>query len=221
MKTVVLLSGGLDSTTLLYLLKKEYTEVKAVTINYGQRHNKEILAAGKTCLELRVDWILLNFNDLKKVMRGSALTDNIEVPEGSYNSMTMIQTVVPNRNMIFLSIAAAYALSSKYDAIAYAAHSGDHTIYPDCREPFFKSCEQTINIGNAWNKPVKILAPFVNLSKADILKVGVTLGVDYSKTWTCYKGDLKPCSKCGACIERAEAFKGVGITDPLLKEVIV
>lgn len=220
MKIITLLSGGLDSTTLLYLLKKDH-EVKALTINYNQRHNKEILMAGKTCQKLGIDWLLLEIGNIKKILKGSALTDNIKVPEGRYNSMNMIQTVVPNRNMIFLSLAAAYALSLKYDAIAYAAHAGDHTIYPDCRESFFKSCEATINIGNAWNKPIKILVPFANMSKTDVLKIGVSLGVDYNLTWTCYVGLKEPCGKCGACNERAEAFQEVGVEDPLLKEVKV
>lgn len=215
MKAIVLLSGGMDSTTLLYLMK-EQCEVKALTINYNQRHSKEILAAGKTCNKLGIEWLLLNLSDLKKVMKGSALTDDIEVPKGRYDSTTMIQTVVSNRNMIFLSIAAACALSLKYDIVAYAAHRGDHVIYPDCREPFFKSCEATINIGNTWNKPIAIQVPFAHYSKTDILKTGVMLGVDYSLTWTCYVGDLKPCGKCGACIEREEAFKEVGMEDPLL-----
>lgn len=220
MKIITLLSGGLDSTTLLYLMKRSAEEVKALTINYGQRHNREIIKAGQTCKKLGVDWILLNLNDLRKVMSSSALINtDIKVPEGSYTELTMKQTIVPNRNMIFLSIAAAWALSLNYDGIAYAAHTGDHTIYPDCREAFFTLCEQTINVGNAWNKPIRIYAPFSYLSKADILRIGVALNVDYSLTQTCYKGDITPCGKCGACIERKEAFDAVGAVDPLIKEI--
>lgn len=214
MKVIILLSGGMDSTTLLYLMKETENEVKALTINYSQRHNKEILAAGKTCAGLGIPWIMLNLNDLKYVMKGSSLTDNIPVPEGRYDEEAMKQTVVPNRNMIFLSIAAAWSISLGYNAIAYAAHTGDHAIYPDCREEFFRSCETTINEGN-WGDSIALLAPFISYNKTDILRLGQVLNVDYSLTWTCYKGDLMPCGKCGSCIERAEAFKKAGIIDPL------
>ncbi len=219
MKAIVLLSGGMDSTTLLYKVKRQCDDVKALTIEYGQRHNKEVLAAGKTCQKLKVDWLLLSLHDLKKVMKGSALTDPaVQVPEGKYDEPVMKQTVVSNRNMILLSIAGAYAISLGYDLISYAAHTGDHAIYPDCRPEFFKACELTINIGN-WGKSLKIYVPFAFLDKTQILREGIQLGVDYLLTWTCYKGDLQPCGKCGACVERAEAFTKVGIPDPLLKEV--
>jgi len=221
MKAVVLLSGGLDSTTLLYLLKGQCDEVKALTIVYGQKHVREVIAAGQTCKKLGVEWLLLNFTDLKKVVGESALVSkNAEVPEGSYTDETMKQTVVPNRNMILLSVAAAWASTLKFDIIAYAAHAGDHTIYPDCRKPFFTSAETTINIGNWLDKPMKVLVPFSDMPKTDILKLGISIGADYSLTWTCYKGDLRPCGKCGACVERAEAFRVAGFKDPLLEEVI-
>ena len=218
MKIIQLLSGGLDSTTLLYKLLNEGHDVHALSIIYGQRHEREMIAAGETCAKLNVPWLMLNLDDLKTVMQGSSLTDEIDVPLGHYAEESMKQTVVPNRNMIFLSIAAAYAISLKSDGIAYAAHAGDHAIYPDCRQPFINSLAHTLSVANMWNKPLIVLAPFINMSKIQILKEGLLLDVDYSRTWTCYNGGSKPCMQCGACVERIEAFLLNNTEDPLLKE---
>ena len=218
MKIIQLLSGGLDSTTLLYKLLNEGHDVHALSIIYGQRHEREMIAAGETCAKLNVPWLMLNLDDLKTVMQGSSLTDEIDVPLGHYAEESMKQTVVPNRNMIFLSIAAAYAISLQADGIAYAAHAGDHAIYPDCRQPFINSLAHTLSVANMWNKPLIVLAPFINMSKIQILKEGLLLDVDYSRTWTCYNGGSKPCMQCGACVERIEAFLLNNTEDPLLKE---
>lgn len=217
-KVVLILSGGVDSTTLLYLLVKKGFEVKTISFDYGQKHKKELKMARKTCSKLNIENKIINLRNLAPILK-SALTDKKEkIPEGHYEDKVMKQTVVPNRNMIMLSIAMAYAISLKYNYIAYAAHSGDHTIYPDCRPVFVDRISKLAEVIDY--KPIRILTPFVNKTKTDIIKIGKKLGIDYSITWSCYCGGKKPCLKCGTCIERIEAFKNNNIRDPLISEKI-
>jgi len=197
-KGVLILSGGMDSTTLLYyLLKKRNLDVYALSFNYGQRHSKELEMARKTCEILEVPHKIVDLSSIRELLKGSALIDVIDVPEGHYEEENMKLTVVPNRNMIMLSLAIAYAISIKALVVYYAAHGGDHAIYPDCR-PEFVAAMRTVAEQCDWYS-VTVEAPFLFYDKGDIAILGRELGVDYSLTWTCYKGGKVPCGKCGAC----------------------
>lgn len=214
MKTVLVLSGGLDSTTLLYQLISEGKEVEAISFNYGQRHKKELQFAEQTCDKLGIKHHIVEMQFMKELLSNSALTGDIEVPEGHYESENMKLTVVPNRNMIMASIAIGYAVNIDADEVALGVHAGDHAIYPDCRPEFIDALDNIAQIANF--KAISIYAPFLNIDKADIVKIGKELNVDYSLSWTCYKGKEKPCGKCGSCQERAYAFEKNNIKDPLL-----
>lgn len=214
MESVVIVSGGMDSTTLLYKIVKEGEEAYALSFNYGQRHKKELEMVKKICEKLRVPYKIIDITSINELLKGSALTDNIDVPEGYYEDENMKITVVPNRNMIMLSLAIGYAVSIGAKKVYYAAHSGDHAIYPDCRPRFVEKMNEVSKIANY--QPVEVVAPFLHMDKGDIVKLGKELGVDYSLTWTCYKGGEKACGKCGACMERLEAFEKAGLKDPIM-----
>jgi 7-cyano-7-deazaguanine synthase len=213
MKTICVLSGGMDSTTLLYKLLSEKKEVEALSFNYGQRHKKELESAKATCQKLGVPHKVIDLSFLRELVSNSALTSDIEVPEGHYADETMKLTVVPNRNMIMASIAIGYAVNKDFDEVALGVHAGDHAIYPDCRPEFIGALNEIAQIANF--KPIEIYTPFLEIDKGDIAKIGKKLGVDYSLTWTCYKGLDKPCGKCGACQERKEAFEKAKSIDPV------
>ena len=213
MKSLVVHSGGMDSTVLLYQLLQAGDEVKALSINYGQRHSRELEAASALCAELGVEHRVADLSGLSDLLAGSALTSSdIEVPEGHYAEDNMKATVVPNRNMILLSVAAGWAISSKYDRIAYAAHSGDHAIYPDCRNEFAEALDGAIRLAD-WHE-VSLYRPFVDMTKADIVSLGAKFEVPFEKTWSCYKGQDLHCGRCGTCVERREAFYLAGVDDP-------
>lgn len=213
MKAVVLFSGGLDSTVLVHHLLQEKADLKLLSIDYGQRHHKEIISSTQIAESLGVPHFLLSLPSLGQLLGGSALTDQeISLPEGHYAEESMKATVVPNRNMILLSLAAGHAISLKYDTVAYAAHAGDHTIYPDCRPEFADSMARALTLAD-WSS-INLLRPFVHWSKADLVRHGKKLGVPFEKTWSCYAGGDVHCGKCGTCVERKEAFKLVGLSDP-------
>jgi len=214
MKTVIVLSGGMDSTTLLYELLKEGKEVKAISFNYGQRHSRELGQAAETCQKLGVEHRIVEMAFMREIVSKSALTSDIAVPHGHYEHESMKLTVVPNRNMIMASIAIGWAVNLDYDEVALGVHAGDHAIYPDCRPEFVSALHQIAQVANF--KPISIYAPFLHIDKGDIAIVGARNGTDYSLTHTCYEGREVPCGKCGACQERAQAFEKAGIQDPLL-----
>ena len=149
----------------------------------------------------------------RKSTPSSLNRDSWEVPEGHYTEESMKQTVVPNRNMIFLSVAAARAIAGGVQHLFYAAHAGDHAIYPDCRPVFVSAMETALHLCD-W-QDITLHAPYLHLSKADIVKIGINLGVDYSLTWTCYRGEALACGRCGSCTERLEAFREAGVEDPV------
>ncbi|MBI4708105.1 MAG: 7-cyano-7-deazaguanine synthase QueC [Candidatus Omnitrophica bacterium] len=215
-KAVIILSGGMDSTTLLYDILNQGYEVYALSINYNQRHSKELEFARKTCKKLNIPHKIIDLIQAgKELLYRSALTsEDTQVPEGNYKEENMKLTVVPNRNMIFLSLAVGYAISLRAKKVFYGAHAGDHAVYPDCRKEFVEAMKRAISLAD-W-EPVELEAPYLDLDKGDIVKKGAQLGVDYSLTWTCYKGQDKACGKCGACNERLEAFKKAGIPDPII-----
>lgn len=213
MKIVTVISGGMDSITMLHKLHHEGHEIKAISFNYGQRHSKELEMAKVNCKDLNIEHRVIDITFLQNLIHKSALTGDIDVPEGHYEDDNMKLTVVPNRNMILASLAIGFAVNEEYDAIALGVHSGDHAIYPDCRPEFIQSLDNVSQIANY--KPIKVLAPFINANKTEIIRQGLEIGVDYAKTWTCYKGLEKACGRCGSCQERFEAFKNNGVEDPL------
>ena len=213
MKSIVVHSGGLDSTVLLYQLVAQGDEVKALSIDYGQRHAKEISCARILAGELGIAHRVADLSSLGELLEGSALTSTeIEVPEGHYEEDNMKATVVPNRNMILLAVSAGWAISSLFDRVAYAAHSGDHAIYPDCRNEFADALDSAIQLAD-WRK-VSLYRPFVDLTKVDIVRLGDKLKVPFDRTWSCYKGAALHCGRCGTCVERREAFHLAEVADP-------
>ena len=187
MKTILVHSGGMDSTVLLYHLLDAGVEVKALSIDYGQRHKKELVLAKSVCEKLGVEHRIADLTALTPLLAGSSLTsDDIEVPDGHYAEENMKVTVVPNRNMILLAVATGWAVSTKSDTVSYAAHSGDHAIYPDCREEFAAGINSVMQLAD-WHV-VKLDRPFVAMTKADVAKRGAELGVPFEETWSCYKG---------------------------------
>lgn len=212
-KTILIYSGGLDSTVLLYDLVKTASEVKAISFDYGQRHKKELEYAALNAKRLEIEHRVVDLSSLIPLFGGSSLTDSsIEVPDGHYTEETMKSTVVPNRNLILISIAAAWAMSQQFDSVSYGAHAGDHTIYPDCREEFALAVGQVLALAD-WH-PILLHRPYVKKTKADICLRGSKLGVDFSATWSCYKGGVYHCGSCGTCVERKEAFQLAGVDDP-------
>lgn len=217
MEIIVILSGGLDSVTALYELRKQHTVIEAVTFDYGQRHSKEIASAQKICELLRLSHRVIDIRNLRDLLSGSSLTDSsIATPHGHYREETMKQTIVPNRNAIMLNIAAGYAISKGIQAIGIGVHAGDHYIYPDCRPEFIKAQEQTLRLGN--EREFHLVAPFLQRNKEAIVKRGSELQVPFEMTWTCYEGSDHPCSRCGSCVERIEAFEKNGLRDPLYSQ---
>lgn len=213
-KAVIIASGGMDSTTLLYDILKQGYEVCALSVDYGQRHSKELEFIKKTCKKLKVPHKVIDLSSVGKgLLFASSLTSKkIPVPEGDYKEESMKLTVVPNRNMILLSLAVGYAISVGAGKVFYGAHAGDHSIYPDCRPEFIEAMKAAIRLSD-WKK-IELEAPYAGMDKGDIAIKGKALGVDYSLTWTCYKGGKKACGKCGSCRERLEAFRKAGIADP-------
>lgn len=218
-KVVVIYSGGMDSYTVLHKAIQAGHEVYALSFNYGQRHVRELECARQVCQELGINHKIVDISAINQILAGSSLTDNIEVPEGHYAADNMKSTVVPNRNMILLSLAVGYAVSLNAQAVYYGAHSGDHFIYPDCRPEFVQKMHDVCQIANY--EPIAIISPYLHESKIEILRDGLAMGLDYSKTWTCYNGRAKACGKCGSCQERLEAFTLNQATDPLQYESLV
>jgi len=213
MRIVLIYSGGLDSTVLLYKLRAEVHEVLTLSVDYGQRHRHEVDQASLICKMLGVEHQVADLSALRPLLGGSSQTDDFAVPHGHYAEESMKLTIVPNRNMLMLAVAGAWAISRKADSIAYAAHAGDHAIYPDCREEFVAALDTALGLADWY--AVKIIRPFVKLSKADIVLMGVALRVPFGMTYSCYEGvPGVHCGECGICVERREAFEVAGVDDP-------
>jgi len=212
-KVVVIYSGGMDSFTVLNRAIQDGKEVFALSFDYGQRHVKELKYAAKVCKGLNVAHKVIDISAINQLLAGSSLTDDIDIPEGHYEAENMKSTIVPNRNMILLSLAVGYAVSVEASQVYYGAHSGDHAIYPDCRPEFVMKMNDVCQIANY--EAVEIFSPYLNVNKTAILTDGIAMGLDYSNTWTCYNGREKACGKCGACQERLEAFADNNIIDPV------
>ena len=208
--SVIVVSGGMDSITLLYDKKEEIA--LAVTFDYGSKHNaREIAWAKVHCGRLGIRHIVIKLDFMQKYFTSSLLEGGDEIPEGHYADENMKSTVVPFRNGIMLSVAAGIAESNGLKKILIANHGGDHTIYPDCRPEFIGAMDRAI--ANGTYEDVRIDAPYTNITKADIAKKGKRLGIDYSETWSCDTGGERHCGKCGTCIERKEAMALAGIDD--------
>ena len=215
-KVVVIFSGGMDSFTVLNKAHREGLDIYALSFDYGQRHKKELDYAARACDALGVHHKIVDISAINQLVGGSSLTSDIDIPEGHYEEESMKSTVVPNRNMILLSLAVGYAVSLGASKVYYGAHSGDHAIYPDCRPEFVEKMNDVCAIANY--ESIEIVTPYLKQSKIEILTDGLNMGLDYAMTWTCYNGREKACGKCGACQERLEAFKLNGATDPLTYE---
>ena len=217
-KAVVIYSGGMDSFTVLHKVILSGYDTYALTFNYGQRHDKEIEYAKRVCFDLDIVHQIVDLTAISQLISGSSLTrdSEMDVPEGHYAEQNMRSTVVPNRNMILISLATAYAVSIGATKVFYGAHSGDHAIYPDCRPEFVDKIKEVTKIANYV--PIEVLSPYLHLSKIEIIADGLKMGLDYSKTWTCYNGREKACGKCGSCVERLQAFELNNMQDPLIYE---
>lgn len=212
-KAIILLSGGLDSTVALYWARQHHEVVGAVSFNYGSKHNdKEITLAIWHCGQMGIPHDTVSLPFVNDLFESDLLKSGGEIPEGHYADENMKRTVVPFRNGIMLAIACGIAESRKVDALVIAAHSGDHAIYPDCREPFMKAIGDAMREGTYAR--TELLRPFIDMDKTSITKLGHELGVDLGKTWSCYKGEDLQCGVCGTCVERREAFILAGIEDP-------
>jgi 7-cyano-7-deazaguanine synthase len=214
MRTIVICSGGLDSVTLAHKVAVEHELAGLVSFDYGQRHRKEVDFAAACAKRLGVPHEIIDIREIGKHLSGSALTDEIAVPDGHYAEETMKITVVPNRNAIMLAIAFGVAAAWKADAVATAVHGGDHFIYPDCRPGFIDAFQQMQNAALEGYADVKLYAPYVNVSKADIVSDGAKNNTPFADTWSCYKGGMRHCGRCGTCVERREAFHLADVTDP-------
>ena len=215
-KAIAIVSGGLDSVTLAYLLHAEGHTLHLLSFDYGQRHKKE-LAFAETCAKvLEAEFDVVDLSSITRFLKGSALTDNIPIPEGHYAAQNMAITVVPNRNAIMLSVAYAVAVAEQAKLVAFGAHSGDHFIYPDCRPGFITTFDtmQRMAVEGFGEPNLRLEAPFMHMSKHQIVKLGTSLGVPYADTWSCYKGDAKHCGRCGTCVERKHAFRDACVVDP-------
>lgn len=210
-KSLIILSGGMDSVTLLYDKAQEIA--LAVTFDYGSNHNKrEAECAAYHCKKLGIEHIVIPLDFIHQHFKSSLLEGADAVPEGHYAAENMKSTVVPFRNGIMLSIACGLAESRGLKRVCIANHFGDHAIYPDCRSNFIAHMNAAMERGTYQR--ITVDAPYTGMTKTDIAKIGKTLGIDYSKTYSCYKGGEKHCGKCGTCVERKEAFREAGIDDP-------
>ena len=214
MKTIVVCSGGLDSVSLAYRTAAEGSLLGLLSFDYGQRHKKELDFAANCAARLGVWHEIIDISGIGRHLTGSALTDDIAVPDGHYAEETMKSTIVPNRNAIMLAIAFGVAAARKADAVAVAVHGGDHFIYPDCRPGFIDSFQRMQTEALDGYAEVTLLAPYVTISKADIVTDGVRHGTPFAETWSCYKGGERHCGRCGTCVERREAFALAGVDDP-------
>ncbi len=213
MKVVVLCSGGMDSVTALYWAGRAHEVVTAVSFDYGSKHNRrEIPFAAEHAAALKVPHQVIGLDFMNRFFASALLQSGGVIPDGHYEAATMRQTVVPFRNGVMLAVAAGLAESRGAAGLVIAAHAGDHVIYPDCREEFMRAMGAAMRAGTYAG--LELLRPFIAMNKAQIAQEGARLGVDYGRTWSCYKGGEVHCGQCGTCVERREAFLLAGLPDP-------
>ena len=216
MKTLVICSGGLDSVSLAHVVAETRTLTRLVSFDYGQRHVKEVAFAAAAARRLGVPHHLIDMRGIGAGLTGSALTDDVDVPDGHYAEETMRVTVVPNRNAIMLATAFGIAAARGDEAVATAVHGGDHFIYPDCRPGFVDAFQAMQDAALDGYATVELFTPFVRRTKADIVTDGAAHGTPFAETWSCYKGGEVHCGRCGTCVERREAFDLAGVPDPTI-----
>jgi len=210
-KALIILSGGMDSVTLLHEYKENIA--MAVTFDYGSNHNqREIPLAKLHCERLGIKHIVIPLDFMHQYFKSSLLQGADAIPEGHYADENMKSTVVPFRNGIMLAIACGIAESNGLTEVMIANHAGDHAIYPDCRATFIESMSEAMAYGTYEH--IKVVAPYTGITKGQIAEHGKELGLNYAETWSCYKGGEKHCGKCGTCVERKEALEYAGIEDP-------
>lgn len=213
--SAIIVSGGMDSITMLYDFKDSIA--LGISFDYGSNHNaKEIPLAKMHCERLGIKHITIPLDFMPQYFKSSLLEGSDAIPEGHYEEENMKSTVVPFRNGIMLAIAVGVAESNGLKKIFIANHGGDHTIYPDCRPEFIEAFGKASSAGTF--EGLTIEAPYTNITKADIAKIGKELGIDYAETWSCYKGGEIHCGKCGTCVERKEALFLAGIDDKTIYE---
>lgn len=213
MKTLVLLSGGMDSVTAFYHAREMAEVVGAVSFDYGSKHNaRELPFAAWHAERAGVPHQVIPLDFIEQHFASDLLRGGGEIPDGHYAEASMQRTVVPFRNGIMLAIACGLAESMGAGAVTIAAHSGDHAIYPDCREPFMQAMAEAMRDGTYAR--IRLERPFIAMDKAAIARRGAELGVDFATTWSCYKGGEKHCGTCGTCVERREAMQLAGLADP-------
>ena len=219
-KTIVVCSGGLDSITLTHKIAQDESRelLGLVSFDYGQRHKKELEFAALAAQDLGAFHEIIDISGVGAVLTGSALTDDVEVPDGHYAEESMKLTIVPNRNAIMLTIAYGVAASKGADEVATAVHGGDHFIYPDCRPVFIEAFAKMQDRALEDYAQVALYTPYLNKTKTDIAAEAGVLGVPIAGTWSCYKGGDIHCGRCGTCVERREAFALAGVDDPTVYE---
>ena len=207
----IIYSGGLDSTTLLY--EMQHRIALAITFDYGSNHaGREMACAKENCRRLGIEHIVVELDFFRRYIRSSLTSGSDAIPEGTYDDDNMRSTVVPFRNGIMLSIACGIAEDRGLESVFIANHGGDHAIYPDCRMGFIEAMDAAMRAGTYMG--VRLEAPYTDISKADIVKRGAAIGVDFAHTYSCYKGGEHHCGRCGTCRERKEAFAMAGVPDP-------
>ena len=214
-RVVVLVSGGMDSVSALYEAKNQHSVLAGLSFNYGSKHNhREIPWAALHCRKLGVPHQVIELDFVSRLFKSDLLQSGGTIPDGHYQEQKMKKTVVPFRNGIMLAIAGGFAESIGAESLVIAAHSGDHAIYPDCREEFMQAMSEALRLGTYAS--INILRPFINMSKGQIARRGHDLGIDFAQTWSCYKGGRIHCGTCGTCVERREAFSVAMLPDPTI-----
>ena len=216
---VVALSGGLDSTTLLARYADRGYRLLAVSVDYGQRHARELHAARAVAVYFAAEHLVVDLRAVGQLLSGSALTDPaVEVPSGHYEWDSMRATVVPNRNAIIANVLVGIGVARRAELVALGMHAGDHAVYPDCRPAFLTALQQLVAVANDGYDPPRVEAPFISTTKADIVRLGARLGAPLQLTWSCYRGGNRHCGICGTCYERREAFTLADVPDPTTYE---
>ena len=206
----IIVSGGMDSITLLYEMRQRIA--LAISFDYGSNHNhREIPFAQEHCAKLGIEHVVIDMRFLGKHLKSALLEGDEAIPDGKYNGDNMSATVVPFRNGIMLAVAAGMAESRGLNTVMMANHGGHHTIYADCRPEFVEAFDKAVNTGT--DVGMHLLAPYTNITKADIAARGKAMGIDYSRTWSCYRGGEHHCGRCATCLERREALRAAGVTD--------
>jgi 7-cyano-7-deazaguanine synthase len=214
-KVVVLLSGGLDSVTAFQEALRQHEVLAGISFDYGAKHHaRELPMAAWHCAQAGIPHRIAPLAFVAEEFQSDLLSKGGEIPDGHYEEETMRSTVVPFRNGIMLAIAAGFAESHGAEGVVIAAHSGDHAIYPDCREDFLRPMAEAIREGTYAQ--IELLRPFVSTDKAGIVRRGAAIGIDFARTWSCYKGGEIHCGSCGTCVERREAFLLAGVPDPTI-----